>query len=86
MESGEKEEEQSSLAQFQDLLKEWDSDHSQQHYDPTKLLERMAEILERETNVYMASDPGRADCEEVELTNCRLKHFQIPSRRDIRAA
>ena len=68
MESGEKEEEQSSLAQFQDLLKEWDSDHSQQHYDPTKLLERMAEILEKETNVYVASDPGKADCGELELT------------------
>ena len=68
MESGEKEEEQSSLAQFQDLLKEWDSEHSQQHYDPTKLLERMAEILEKETNVYVASDPGKTDCEELEPT------------------
>ena len=68
MESGEKEEEQSSLAQFQDLLKEWDSDHTQQHYDPTKLLERLAEILEKETNVYVASDPGNADCDELDLT------------------
>ena len=56
MESGE-EEEQSSLAEF----------HSQQHYDPTKLLERMAEIFEKERNVYMASDPGRADYKEAEL-------------------
>ena len=61
MESEEKEEEQSSLAEFQDLLKEWDSHHTQQHYNPTKVLERLAEILEKERNVYMASDPGRAD-------------------------
>ena len=59
MESSEKEESSvTSLVEFQELLKEWDTDHSQQHYDPTKLLERMAEILEREANVYMASDPG----------------------------
>ena len=70
MESTEKED---SLSEFQDLVREWESEHSQQHYDPTKLLERMAEILERETNVYMASDPGRSDCKDLELTNCRLK-------------
>ena len=60
MESSEKEDSPvTSLAEFQDLLKEWETEHSQQHYDPTKLLERMAEILEREANVYMASDPGK---------------------------
>ena len=26
-------------------------------YDPTKFLEKLAEILEKETHVYMASDP-----------------------------
>ena len=26
-------------------------------YDPTKFLENLAELLEKETNVYMASDP-----------------------------
>ena len=31
--------------------------HSIARYDPTNLLGRMADILEKETNVYMASDP-----------------------------
>ena len=55
MESTEKDD---SLSEFQDLVREWESEHSQQHYDPTNLLEKMAEILEREAGVYMASDPG----------------------------
>ena len=58
MESSEKEESLSSLSEFQELLREWEAEHGQQNYDPTSLLERMAEILEREANVYMASDPG----------------------------
>ena len=61
------EEESSSLTQFQDLLREWETDHIQQHYDPTSLLEGMAEILEKETNVYMASDPGRGLSKQLDL-------------------
>ena len=41
------------------ILQEWDNEHSANGYDPTKLLEKMAEILEKETHVYMASDPGK---------------------------
>ena len=43
---------------IQDLIKEWDTDHIQINYDPTAILHKMADILEKETNVYMASDPG----------------------------
>ena len=43
---------------IQDLIKEWDTDHVQTNYDPTAILHKMADILEKETNVYMASDPG----------------------------
>ena len=45
--------------EFTNILQEWDNEHSANGYDPTKLLEKMAEILEKETHVYMASDPGK---------------------------
>eukprot|EP00092_Neocalanus_flemingeri_P098180 GFUD01125193.1.p1 GENE.GFUD01125193.1~~GFUD01125193.1.p1 ORF type:complete len:1498 (-),score=483.98 GFUD01125193.1:148-4641(-) len=54
---GETEDEPLSLNLFQDLIKEWDTDHVQNNYDPTEILHKMADILEKETNVYMASDP-----------------------------
>merc|ERR1719228_1777860 len=53
----ESEEEARSLNLLQDLIKEWDTDHTENNYDPTNILHRMADILEKETNVYMASDP-----------------------------
>jgi len=46
-----------SLNLFQDLIKEWDTDHVQNGYNPTDIIHKMADILEKETNVYMASDP-----------------------------
>ena len=62
MESRNKEEKEgeevTSLEKFQDLIKDWENNHSTAGYDPTKLLENMAEILEKETHIYMASDPG----------------------------
>jgi len=54
---GDTEGEPLSLNLFQDLIKEWDTDHTQNGYDPTQILHKMADILEKETNVYMASDP-----------------------------
>jgi len=54
---GETEEEPLSLNLFQDLIKEWDTEHVQSNYDPTTILHKMADILEKETNVFMASDP-----------------------------
>ena len=69
--TNEEEEEKNSLEKFQSLIKEWETDPNSHNYDPTHHLEQMAEILEKETHIYMASDrdpfeerhPCRVDAE-----------------------
>ena len=42
-------------------MKQWDTEHTEQnHYDPTEILSRMAELLEKETHAFMARDPGQS--------------------------
>ena len=79
---GEAEGEPLSLNLFQDLIKEWDTDHVQNSYDPTDILHKMADILEKETNVYMASDPGDI-CQRNRQDQDTYEMFQILSRKDI---
>ena len=53
-------------------------------YDPTKFLEKLAEILEKETHVYMASDPDPfeerhpcrvdPDCQVMPASDCSKKN------------
>ena len=49
--------EPASLQLFQDILKEWEDGRSGSGFDPTELLHRLSNLLEKETNVYMARDP-----------------------------
>ena len=51
-------EEETSLEKFQELIRNWEQEHSNNGYDPTPTLEKMAELLEKETHIYYASDPG----------------------------
>ena len=41
-------------------MKQWDMEHTEKnHYDPTAILSRMAELLEKETNVFKSCKPGQ---------------------------
>jgi hypothetical protein len=59
------EEEPDSLAVFQDLLKDWDltrnipegREDAALTPEPSDVVHRMANLFEKETNVYMAKDP-----------------------------
>ena len=46
------------MEKFQELIRNWEQEHSNNGYDPTPTLEKMAELLEKETHIYYASDPG----------------------------
>ena len=50
-------EEPASLQLFQEILKEWEDGKATAGFDPTELLHRLSNLLEKETNVYMAKDP-----------------------------
>ena len=50
-------EEPASLQLFQEILKEWEDGKATSGFDPTELLHRLSNLLEKETNVYMARDP-----------------------------
>ena len=51
----------SALSEFlitlQDLLREWEEQARTVTHDPTALFHQMAEILEKETNAFIAGDP-----------------------------
>ncbi len=42
---------------FSDLLRAWEEQHNSPEFDPTNIFHQMCDILEKETRVYVASDP-----------------------------
>lgn len=42
---------------FADLLRAWEDQHTVTEFDPTEIFHQMCDILEKETRVYVASDP-----------------------------
>ncbi len=42
---------------FSDLLRAWEEQHNSPGFNPTDIFHQMCDILEKETRVYVASDP-----------------------------
>lgn len=69
-----------SLAEVTDvvqILKQWDEDQNSPNYDPIPTLQRLAEIIEQETENYYKKDPDPFDERHPSRTDpdCNFGHI-----------